>query len=234
MERLQSAAALNNLGVNLLESKDTSCALHVLQTGVDMMKEFTNFFTCQDSDVGILSMEDLRTNIEAPWFKPRTGSSLDGMEQGMYYNFDKAFILPTDFAVASDEDFEFFIVSSSSVLLFNFGLAFHQFGKQHSHDVSLRQAKKIYNLVLHMVHEQGVNDYFGIILFCLALNNLANLHNDLCDYKNCLTCLECLEDIFSCDGYVDLFAHEILDEMEWFDIKQNVLHAKSPSAAHAA
>jgi hypothetical protein len=234
MERLQSVAALNNLGVNLLESKDTACAIQAFQTAIGVMKEFTSFFTSQDSADGISLMETPRTNIEAPRFKPRTGARLEVLEQGIYYTFDKSFTLPTDFTVTNDEDFELLIVTASAVLVFNFGMACHQFGKQQGHDKSLRQAVNIYELVLRMVHEQGVNAYFGKVLFCLALNNLANLHSDLCEYSNCETCLKFLEEILRYDAYIDLFAHDFLDEMEWFDVKQNLMYAKTPSAAHAA
>lgn len=238
MNPLHDASILNNLGVALLESKDTVHAIHSFQRAVNIMKEFTDVLASQDvsdapADDSTMRYETPSPEIEA-LCKLQTGTKLESLNQGIYYTYDRPLLLPTNVIVPNQEALDTYMLTSSAILIFNFGMACHQFGKETGQEGALRQAVQIYELTLRMINRSCISEYLSKVVMCLALNNLANLHSDLCDYDNCECCLECVKELLFHDSNIDVFALDFLDESEWSELKLNLMYGQTPSAASAA
>ena len=238
MNPLHDASILNNLGVALLESKDTVHAIHSFQRAVNIMKEYTDVLASQESSAGPADDTFMRYETPSPaidaFCKLETGTKLESLNQGIYYTYDRPLLLPTDVSVSTQESLDTYMLTSSAILIFNFGMACHQFGKETGQEGALRQAVQIYELTLRMINRSCISEYLSKVVMCLALNNLANLHSDLCDYENCECCLECVKEILFHDSNIDLFALDFLDETEWSELKLNLMYGQTPSAASAA
>jgi hypothetical protein len=136
--------------------------------------------------------------------------------------------------IPTQEALETYMLTSSAILIFNFGMACHQFGKETGQEGALHQAVQIYELTLRMINRSCISEYLSKVVMCLALNNLANLHSDFCDYNKYECCLECAKELLFHDSSIDLFALNFLDESEWDALKLNLMHSQTPSASSAA
>jgi hypothetical protein len=239
MDPLNNASALNNWGVNLLEFNDTVCAIDTFQRAVHMMKHFTDSVVTIQLDLDfdqpsmLPSLRRPSTGTAVSSFQLRTGTKLDCLGKGVYYTYDRPILLPTDNKISTPEEFNSNMVVSGAILVFNFGMACHQLGTQSGQEASLRQAVRIYELTLNMLHQTGIHESYSMVLMCLALNNLANIHSDLCDYESCESCLECVRDLLMDDANIDSFALEFIDESDWTELKLNLMYAQNGSAAAA-
>jgi tetratricopeptide (TPR) repeat protein len=231
MDPLHDASIFNNLGVALLESKDTLHAIHSFQRAINILKEFTEELASQDESGATADTES--AEIES-FCMLQTGMKLKSLNQGIYYTYNRPLLLPTNTVLPSPEALNAYMVTSGVILIFNFGMACHQFGKETGQEAALHQAIQIYELTLRMISRSSTIDCIGKVVMCLALNNLANLHSDRCDYKNCDCCLECVKEILYHDICIDLFVSDFLDEWEWSELKMNLLYGRTLSAASAA
>jgi hypothetical protein len=234
MDRLQNVFTLNNWGVSLLDSKNVVCAIHAFQSGVDAMRTFTGVdATTDDATMSHGASESVAPKDKNPLFSLQAGTKLDGLQQGAFYTYDRPLLLPAD-AQIPGSDMDSTILTASAVLIFNFGMACHQFGKQTGQEAAIRQAAQIYELILRMVNRTGLSEKLCNIFMCLALNNLANIHSEQCDYESCEQCLECMRDLFEYHEDIDQFALQFLNECEWTEIKLNLLFLRTPTTAQAA
>jgi hypothetical protein len=135
------------------------------------------------------------------------------------------------------------IRTASIVILYNFAMACHQWGKQSCGPTAyVLQALRVYKLVVQMILQQvsptttsSGGTYLRVVL-CLALNNMVSIHyDDFCDYDNGLICIEYIQKmLLRHSNMMDTIALQFLASHEWDDIKLNALIIQSPSAAHAA
>jgi hypothetical protein len=246
MDPLNCAASLNNLGVTLLECKNTMAAIHAFQQAVNVMKEFTDSVVTTAQGVVGTTVANRKepcapataspiTDIHASLFQLQTGTNLESLNQGFYYAYDRPLLLPTNIVISACEDIDLHVFTASALIVFNFGMACHQLGKETGQESALRQAVQIYELALRMVYRHtGMNESISKVFMCLAWNNLASLHNDLCSYENCEGCLECVRNLLMYDSDIDLFALDFLDEFEWTELKLNLIYNLIPTTAQAA
>jgi hypothetical protein len=230
MNPLHDACILNNLGVALLESKETMHAIHSFQHAVNIMKEFTHVLA---EDVPVERHDSPYLASDA-FCKLRQGTKLESLNQENYYTYDRPLLLQVNVTLSSPEALDSFMLMSSAILIFNFGMACHQFGKETGQEGVLRQAVQIYELTLRMINRSCISEYLRKVVMCLVLNNLANLHSDLCDFNKYKCCLECVKELLFHDSSIDLFALNFLDESEWDALKLNLMHSQTPSASSAA
>jgi tetratricopeptide (TPR) repeat protein len=237
MNPLHDASVLNNSGVALLESKDTLHAINSFQRAVNVMKDLTDVIASEDDSGANAQDSDMRYETSSREIEAlcmlQTGMKLESLNQGIYYTYDRPLLLPTNMVLPSSEALDAYMVTSSVILIFNFGMACHQFGKETGQEGATHQAIQIYELTLRMISRSSISDCIGKVVMCLALNNLANLYSDLCDYENCDCCLECVKELLY-DSSINLFALDFLDESEWSEMKMNLMYGRKRSAASAA
>ena len=235
MNTVKRAIYLNNNGVSLLEANNTVCAIQVLQNGIHWIKEFAH-------KESIMRLTELRSPTQLPrtdncFFQITAGKKLEGLQAESYYIYDRPLLLSigrnrheADEPDAASRD----IYSASVVLIYNLALAYHHHAKKCGISRLQQHAIKMYHLAMKMSDCTEIDQCLGKALTCFILNNLANVHSDLCDFGNCEYCLKCIKDSFLNNVHVDFFANGFIDEEEWVEIKLNCIYGHSPSAAQAA
>jgi hypothetical protein len=258
MGSVQQAAVLNNEGVRLLGCGDFDGAIQAFQRGLVVMKASSTADPAQPPAAAAV----LSNNSESSRSRPQSSLSpqrshdsnhlaiashpdassscldpqssaanLAGLQQqhGLCFVFDRPFLLKTD-------DESSVVLTSSTVLLFNFALACHQCWMQTGIDDAMRRATELYELTLRLLCDCDCShqDACGV-LKCLVLNNLAHLHYEDCEYQESHYCMSCLRELILCLGCLDHdSAASILSNLEREEIKLNLLHLKPPLTAHAA
>jgi hypothetical protein len=160
------------------------------------------------------------------------------LQNDIYFIYSRPIVLPVWWTLASFGDLESLALAFSVYLIFNLALACHYFGIVSGADGPLRQAMRLYQVFLKPssscivdLSHHGVMD--GALLQCLALNNLAYLHFEYCEFDECDHCLQdmgrltvqtgCLDDDDTC-----------LSRHEAGEIKINGLILQRPVVARAA
>lgn len=169
-----------------------------------------------------------------------------------YYVYDRALFLSTNGSsihgnrrnnsAVNDDDIDTATFETSTVLVFNFAIACHVNGVQNNQTWAMHHALHLYQLTIRMLHQaNNIDNTFSAILMCLALNNMATIQYELCNYTNCTDCLICIRDIIrrmnnkiTTDDTFNEFALEFVGETEWEHLKLNTILLQPPSTAHAA
>jgi hypothetical protein len=238
MSSLYEAAALNTEGVRLLGLGNTADALPKLQSAVAFMKEVAvehaenphEFLrTLRRNDQSL--RPSTATHMEEDW---SFGSGiLSSLKSDVCYIYNRPLLLPSTTlrTTRSREDVDEFILTASTFLIFNFALACHQHGMTSRSEEYLSRAAALYRLTLKsLASTEGSIQPIHTILQCLALNNLANLHFDRCDYAKSQACLSLMCDIIMTTDCLD--THLSGKEME--ELMLNTIHMQPPLVAHAA
>ena len=127
------------------------------------------------------------------------------------------------------------VATASTYIIFNFALTCHVVGKQTGRERYMIRAMRLYELTLKVLHTaQSSSDCspheMHSVLKCLALNNLAQIHYELCDYRSSQLCHDSLYTLLITIKHMDTY----LDENEIEDIMLNLVYVKSPTVAKAA
>lgn len=137
------------------------------------------------------------------------------------------------FSLNTSEELANYLVTSSAVIAFNHAIACHQYGKKSGLTVPIKQAVKSYELALRILQRAGSQE-FGKFLTCLSLNNLANIESDLCNFERSERCLEHLRILLDNDPYIQEFALDFMDNVEWSNLELNVVCSQCAWSAQAA
>jgi hypothetical protein len=240
MSSLHEAASLNAEGVRLLGVGNTADALPKLQSALALIKEVAvehaenphEFLrTLRHRNDQSLRPTIAREEHENWSFGSGILSSLKSDES---YIYNRPLLIPstTPATTLSREDVDEFILTASTFLIFNFALACHQHGMTSRSEECLSRAAALYRLTLKSLAsaEGSILNPMLTILEFLALNNLANLHFDLCDYAKSQGCLNLMYDIIMTTDCLDM--HLSGKEME--ELMLNMIYMQPPLVAHAA
>jgi hypothetical protein len=242
MNILQRVIDLNNNGVVILELNDMTHAVQLFQIGIQSIKQLTNH--CSLSKVkGTKELKEFSPTSQTVFNgnehdrSVRMGKKVQGLQRGVYYTFDRPLILQSTVSSLysySNEEFKSKINLVTSILFFNFALASHQYALQCGTSNSLHVAIRMYNTVANLIRETNIEQYTGDIIFCLIMNNMASLHFELCDFKQCELDLKCTQNSLVYDNDLDMIAIQLLDEEEWIQLKLNYFYLHLPTVAQAA
>jgi hypothetical protein len=228
MIMLQQAILHNNKGVHLLNAGNSYCAIRAFHIGYALMKEVAQAIL--ENETHTKSPIDTDSWLSSFGQKSRTGLRLSGLEHSLCFVFDRPLLVDTD-KVDSKE----LPAVSVTTILFNLGLACHQVGRLSGSEVPLRLASKYYNLVFRVICQSHMDHGVLGVLKCLALNNLAHLYYEGCDYRESQGCLECMVRHITQTGCLDSSsAHSFLSKADCDEIKLNFFHLVPPSTASAA
>jgi hypothetical protein len=223
MNSIDRACCLNNQGVDLLVTGDSSGAMDSLKMATDILKEAFN-------DETIMTSCDRRDHAsqEAKALpiceSPLTVPGLQGMP---YYVYDHGMMISR---TSNEETSEEMLSLYSAVVLFNMALACHYEGRL-GRDLSLKRASMVYNMTLKILNGNvAPDDTSATILTLLALNNKAQIHYDQCEYIQCVDCLEEVPIIMGSGEAV----HSTLSQKDIQGLLLNVVLMGAPTTAQAA
>jgi hypothetical protein len=228
MNPLLQSIAMNKEGVRLLNLGDTSGAIAVFQHAVAVMRNVAAAHAenpCELFDN--LASEEMRTSFPRRDQRPQ---DLVGLQSDVCYIYNRPLVIPTVAHIKNQEDLDSFVQISSSFIIFNFALVCHQYGKIHGDEASLKRAGCLYNLTVKSLANGVGCDQAHFALQCLALNNLAQLHYDQCDFRKSQSCLEIMYDMVIRTNCLDSY----LSDEETEELMLNLVHMQAPVAACAA
>ena len=151
---------------------------------------------CQVSKPNADSDTASNTNVLAPvselpqHHQPSSSALLDSLNVGISYIYNRPLLIPTDITIQSMEHMNSVVVTASTYIIFNFALTCHVVGKHTGKESYFIRAMRLYELTLKVLETaQSSNGSSYVhemhsVLECLALNNLAQMHYELCDYRS--------------------------------------------------
>jgi hypothetical protein len=172
----------------------------------------------------------------APSSKERhAGVMLHGLQNGISYIYNRPLFIPTDITIHDIEHLNSVILTCSTYIVFNFALACHLLGTKSGTEDYLIRAARLYELTLKVLGSadgttSSHSHEMHSILECLALNNLAQMHYEQCNYKLCQFYMDAMYDRFMTVDCMDSF----LDANEMEEIMLNLVYLQSPPVAKAA
>ena len=213
---LSSQAVVNNEAVCGLINGDATGAIKGFQHAIAIVKN-----TAEQRDFELKAQrEGAGSGLT---FQP-SDHALVGLQDGNLFVFDRPLFL----AHGKEDSCEQLEITSG-ILMFNFALACHQLGKLSGNTRLLHQAKHLYELTLRC--SLNKNQEGALVLQCLALNNLAHILNQECDYSNSKMYMDRLATITDDDCLLLLTYYVEPQEVE--EILLNLLQ-KEPTVAQAA
>jgi hypothetical protein len=217
---IKTACSLNNQGVDLLASGDSSGAMSRLKDGLDILKEALN-------EVKATSFDGLdHVNAEAVLPISESPSTVPGLQGVPCYVYNHGIIITR----TTDEESEEMLSLYSAIVLFNMALTCHHEGRL-GRETSLKKASRFYIMTVQILNGNIMpGDISATILTLLALNNKAQIHYDQCEYIQCDDCLKELPRIL---GTVEAI-HSTLSQEDIKGLLLNVMLMHTPTAAQAA
>lgn len=162
------------------------------------------------------------------------GERVEGLQNTLYYTFDRAIILIPPSHQLIDDEIEFFLYLATMVMLFNLALTTHLSAIKHGKSHSLQYAMKLYYLVETMVNDGDVFGNVGEMMKWLTMNNVACLHIELCDYEKFAIDQQFLRKALKDDVMVDRCTTMLFEGEELNELMLNFFCFHVPIAAHAA
>jgi hypothetical protein len=218
MNSIKYACSLNNQGVDLLLSGESSSAMKVFQSALSLLKpaheaDTTSCISCDDASL--------------PFYEStKTVSALQGLH---CYVYDHGIMLSENRSADTDETLSLY---SIAIILFNSALASHTEGTALGQVKSLMKASALYGLVVKLLARcTMLEDTSSTVLTLLALNNKAQIHYDQCEY---LHSVDCMNQISRIMGSSVRGLHSALNRKDIDGLVLNVMLLITPTAAQAA
>jgi hypothetical protein len=214
-----SIKRLNNQGVDLLVTGDSSGAMTSFKMAMAILKEAMINETCEDGQ-DQASEEAALAICQSPLTVP----GLQGMP---CYVYDRGIMITRTTNEQTSDDM---LSLYSAIVLFNMALTSHHEGRL-GRELSLKRASLFYSMTVQILNgNTKPDDTSATILTLLALNNKAQIHYDQCEY---IQCVDCLEEASIIMGGVQAI-HSALGQEDIEGILLNVMLLKTPTAAQAA
>jgi hypothetical protein len=221
MNSIKNACSLNNQGVDLLVSGDSSSAMKSFMSALKLLKEATI------NKVETTSCSGMTLSTEAvtlPFCE--SPATVPGLESMQCYVYDHG-IMITD---TNNEESDKLLSLYNTIVLFNLALASHREGSL-GHEKSLKKAFLLYSMIVQLLDGATIpGDMPTTILTLFALNNKAQIHYEQCEYIQSVDCMEEISEIMSGVDGLD-------SNLNTNDIKGlmlNVMLLNVPTAAQAA
>jgi hypothetical protein len=214
MNSIQNAFSLNNQGVHLLVSGDSSSAMRSLKRAMRIFKEAIN---------GTTSCTGMNLSIEEaalPFCE--SAFAIPGLQDIHFYTYDHGIMLTTN------EESDELLTLYSAIVLFNLALAYHHQGRLLGHEKTLKRASVLYSATAKIL--TNVDYMSATILTLLVLNNKSQIHYDQCEYIQSVDCLKVISKIM---GSVKVL-HVILNQKDLEGLLLNTMLVVVPTAAQAA
>jgi hypothetical protein len=177
MNSIKYACSLNNQGVDLLVSGESSKAMKVFQSAVRLLHE-AKTISCTEMDI---PCDDASLTI-----CESTSTVVSGLRGLQCYVYDHGIMISDDVHSDTNET----ICLYSAIVLFNSALASHSEGTLLGRDKSLMKASTLYGLVVQLLTTSTMpEDTSSTILILLALNNKAQIHHHQCEYAQSVDCM---------------------------------------------
>jgi hypothetical protein len=222
MNSINYACSLNNQGVELLVSGESSRAMNAFHSALSLLKAAHEGETTSCTEINEVS----RNDASLP-FREST-STVSGLQSVHCYVYDHGLMISGNGnGDTTEETISLFIAT----VLFNSALASHSEGTALGREKSLRKASELYGLVAQLLTQCTIlEDTFTAILILLALNNKAQIHYDQCDFVQSVNCMHRISKIMcSVCGINAAFNHRNLEQ-----ILLNVILMIAPTGAPAA
>jgi hypothetical protein len=180
MRLVQQAAILNHEAAALVRSGRLVDATHALEHAIDLLCMSTNdserdgIQRIQNPTLGLLSAENKQA---AP-----IPEQVEYNHDGMMFIHDELFNV---FDVAMDETTDMYR-TACIFTVFNLALVWQLHARVTSSEASAVRAIALYQSILPTTMEWAIDALFQ----CLILNNLAELHRQLCQYDCTAHCME--------------------------------------------
>jgi hypothetical protein len=222
MNSIKYACSLNNQGVDLLVSGESSRALNVCQSAMSLLHKAAHEAETTSSTEMNISCDD----AESLPFCEST-STVAGLQGLHCYVYDHGFMISDNVNDNTAETLSLYI----AVVLFNSALASHSEGTALGREKSLTKASLLYSMVVQILARcTMLQDTFTTILILLALNNKAQIHYDQCEYVQSVDCMKQISKIMgSVRGIHSVLSHKDID-----GLMLNVMILSAPTAAQAA
>jgi hypothetical protein len=224
MNSINYACNLNNQGVDLLVSGESTRAMNAFQSALSLLHEADHetFETTSSTNTMNISCDD-----ESLPFCEST-STVAGLQGLRCYVYDHSIMISDSVnGDTTDEAVSLYI----AIVLFNSALTSHSEGTALGQEKSLMKASALYSLAAQLLTTWTMpEDMSTTILTLLALNNKAQIHYDQCDYVQSIDCMGQISEIMgSVHGLHSALNHEDIN-----GLMLNVMILSTPTAAQAA
>jgi hypothetical protein len=222
MNSIKYACNLNNLGVGLLISGESSRAIKLFQGALSLLKT-------ADHEAESTSCTDLNTSCDDTSSLPfyESTSTVSGLQGLQCYIYDHGILISDN---VNDDTVET-ISLSIAIVLFNSALAFHSEGTPLGREKSLMRASVLYSLAAQfLIRCTMPEDASSTILTLLTLNNQALIYYDQCEFVQSVDCMNKISKITgSVRGLHAALNHKVVE-----GLLLNVMLLSTPTAAQAA
>jgi hypothetical protein len=214
MNSIKYACSLNNQGVDLLVSGNSSSAMRCLKRAMRILKEAVNGTTfCT------------RMSKEAALPFCESTSVIPSLQDIHFYTYDHGIML-----TANEENEETFTLYSA-IVLFNMALASHHQGRLLGNEKALKHASLLYSVAAKLLSGSSMSDNMSAtILTLLALNNKSQIHYTQCEH---IQSVDCLKKISKIMGSVEVL-YSVLNHEDLKGLLLNTMLLNVPTAAQAA
>jgi hypothetical protein len=225
MNSIKYACSLNNQGVDLLVSGESSRAMKQFKSALSLLQEVAHeaetTTSCNEMNISYDAASPL------PFYE--STSTVSGLQDLHCYVYDHGIMLSDN--VISDIDTDGMLSLYIAIVLFNSALASHSEGTALGRNKSLLKASVLYRLVAQLLAGRTTSENLTTtILTLLALNNKAQIQYDLCEYLQSVDCMTQISEIMgSVHGLHSALSHEAVE-----GLLRNVMLLITPTAAQAA
>jgi hypothetical protein len=221
MNSIKYACSLNNQGVDLLVSGESSRAMKVFQGALSLLKKAVHEAETTSSTEMTISCD----NVSLPLSE--STSTVAGLQGLHCYVYDHGIMIPDNVNGDTDEATSLYI----AIVLFNSALASHSEGTALGREKSLMKASVLYGLVAQLLVTCTMSeDTSTTILVLLALNNKAQIHYDQCEYVHSVDCMKQIWKIMATVRGL----HSVLNHKDIAGLMLNGVLLSTPTAAQAA
>jgi hypothetical protein len=223
MNSIDYACSLNNQGVDLLVSGESSRAIKTFQSALSLLQAVHETFdTTSCTEMNVSSCND----ASLPFYE--SASTVSGLQSPHCYVYDHGLMISGNVNGDTNEET---ISLHIAIVLFNSALASHSEGTALGQEKSLMKASALYSLVAQVFDACTILENTSTsILILLAMNNKAQIHYDQCNYVQSVDCMQQISKILiSVRDVYSVFDHNNLEQ-----ILLNAILMITPTAAPAA
>jgi hypothetical protein len=220
MNSMKSACSLNNQGVDLLLSGNSSSAIKSLKRAMRIFKEAVDGTT-----LCTVGTDHNPSSEEGALPFCETTFAIPGLQDAHFYTYDHGIMLTT-----IEESFEM-LPLYIGIVLFNLALASHQEGRLLGHEKSLKNASHLYSVTAKILSGSTMmKNMSTTILTLLALNNQSKIHHDQCEHIQSVECLKAVSNIMESVKVLPF----VLNQEDHKGLLLNTMLLSVPTAAQAA
>jgi hypothetical protein len=225
MNSINYACSLNNQGVDLLVSGESSRAMKFFQSALSLLKKADDE-AGGDKITSCTQINEVSCNDASPPFHG-SSSTVPGLQSLHCYVYDHGIMISGNVNGDTVKTMSLYI----AIVLFNSALASHSIGTTLGREQSLMKASVLYGLVAQLLATCTMpEDTSSSSLTLLALNNKAQIHYDRCEY---VQSVDCMQQILKIIGSVHGL-HSALNHKDIEGLMLNGMLLSAPTTAQAA